>query len=73
MITVYVVINSQDGEVLGVYLSEDSAIGAIIQYAVDNKLDFSTRTFERSEYDPTYSYVTIGGCEHTIVERQLIN
>lgn len=70
--TVYVAINSQDGDVLGVYLSKDSAIGTIIQYAVDNKLDFSKRTFEISKYNPTYTYITFGNCEFVIVERKLI-
>lgn len=70
--TVYVVINSQDGEVLGVCMSEELALRTIVQFATDNNLDLSEIDSEKSTYDASYTYITIENLECMIIERELI-
>ncbi len=70
--TVYVAINSQDGNVLGVCMSQELALRTIVQFATDNNLDLSKINSEESKYDPTCIYITFGNCEYMIVERELI-
>lgn len=70
--TVYVVIDSQVGEVLGVCMSEELALCIIVQYATQHNLDLSGIKSEESKYDPTCTYVTVEGWEFMVVERTLI-
>ena len=70
--TVYVAIDSQDGEVLGVCMSEELALRTIVLSAIRQNLSLSGIKEEKSEYDSTCTYITFGNCEFQIIERELI-
>lgn len=70
--TVYVAIDSQVGEVLGVCMSEELALRTIVLCAIRQNLDLSGTKEEKNKYDPSLTYITIEGYEYMIVERELI-
>lgn len=69
---VYVAIDSQVGEVLGVCMSEELALRTIVLSAIRQNLDLSGTKEEKNKYDSSCTYITIEGYEYMIVERELI-
>lgn len=69
---VYVAIDSQVGEVLGVCMSEELALRTIVLSAIRQNLDLSGTKEEKNKYDPSCTYITIEGYEYMIVERELV-